>query len=105
MNAPVSYKNAAMQKISVSEGTDIDKTNASEECILCHYWHCNDVVFKFEPHVCNKCHNVLMIAYELQNIAILNVKGDELRCILWGISRDEAVHSLNNSVIEDSGVL
>ena len=44
-----------------------------------------------------------MIAYELQNIAILNVKGDELRCILWGISRDEAVHSLNNSVIEDSG--
>ena len=41
----------------------------------------------------------------IKNIAILNVKGDELRCILWGISRDEAVHSLNNSVIEDSGVL
>ena len=93
------------EKISVSEGTDIDKTNASEECILCHYWHCNDVVLKFEPHVCNKCHNVLMIAYELQNIAILNVKRAELRCILWGISRNEAVHSLNNSVIEDSAVL
>ena len=42
-----------------------------------------------------------MTAYELKNIAILNVKGDDLRCILWGISRDEAVNKLNNSVLED----
>ena len=46
-----------------------------------------------------------MTVYELKKIAKLNGKGDELRFILWGISRDEAVHSLNNSVIEDSGVL
>ena len=25
-----------------------------------------DVGFKFEPHVCNKCHDVLMTAYELE---------------------------------------
>ena len=50
--------------------------------------------------LCNKCHDVLMTAYE-QNIAILNVKGVDLRCILWGISRDEAVNRLNNSVLED----
>ena len=30
-----------------------------------------------------------MTAYELKNIAILNVKADNFRCILWGISRDE----------------
>ena len=64
-----------------------------------------DVGFKFEPHVCNKCHDVLMTAYELKNIAILNVKGVDFRCILWGISRDEAVNRLNNSVLEDKGVL
>ena len=28
-----------------------------------------------------------------------------LRCILWGISRDEAVNRLNNSVLEDKGAL
>ena len=43
--------------------------------MLCHYWHFKDVVFKFEPHVCNKCHDGLMTVYELKNIAILNVKG------------------------------
>ena len=41
----------------------------------CHYWYFKDVGFKFEPHVCNKCHNALMTAYELKNIAYLNVKG------------------------------
>ena len=39
-----------------------------------------------------------MTSYELKNIAILNVKGVDFRCILLGISRDEAVNGLNNSV-------
>ena len=46
-----------------------------------------------------------MTAYELKNIATLNVKGVDFRCILWGISRDEDVKRLNNSVLEDKGVL
>ena len=46
-----------------------------------------------------------MTAYESENIAILNVKGVHFRCILWGISRDEAVNRLNNSVLEDKVVL
>ena len=34
----------------------------------------------------------------------MNVKGNDFRCILWGISRDEAVNRLN-SVLKDKGVL
>ena len=43
--------------------------------------------------------------YQLKNITILNVKGVDFRCILWGITRDEAAYRLNNSVLEDTGVL
>ena len=43
-----------------------------------------------------------MTAYELKNIAILNVKGVDFKCILWSISRDEAVNNLNNSVLKVS---
>ena len=64
-----------------------------------------DVGFKFEPHICTKCHDVLMTAYELKNIAILNAEGVDFRCILWGISRDEAANRLNNSVLDHKGVL
>ena len=72
------------RKIDVSEEIYICKTNASKECMLCHNWHFKAVVFKFEPHVCNKCHDVLMTAYQLKNMAILNAKGVDFRCILGG---------------------
>ena len=93
------------KKIDVSERIDTNKTRASKECMLCHYWYFKDVGFKFELHVCNKCYDVLMTAYGLKNIAILNVKGVDFRCILRGISKDEAVNRLNNFVLEDKDVL
>ena len=46
-----------------------------------------------------------MGAFGLKSIVILNVKSVDFRCILWGISRDEAVNRLNNSVLEDKDVL
>ena len=92
------------EKIDVSEGIDTNKTSASKECMLCHYWYFNDVGFKFELHVCNKCHDVLMTAYELQNIAILNAKAVDYRRIIWGISKNEAVNIQNNSVLKDKSI-
>ena len=93
------------QKLDVSEGTDVNKTSASKECELCHYWLFKDIGFKFEEHVCNKCHDLLTIAYSLKDIAILNAKGATFRCILIGISKNEGLKRLNNSVTYDKGVL
>ena len=31
-----------------------------------HYWYFKDVEIKFEPHVCNKCCDVLMTAFKLK---------------------------------------
>ena len=78
------------EKIDVSEEIDTNKTSASKECMLCHYWY-----FKYV---------VLMTAYELKNIPIFNVKGVDYRCILLGISKDEAVNILNNSVLDNKDV-
>ena len=55
--------------------------------------------------VCNGCHAVSMIAYELKNMAILNAKGVDYGCILWGISKNDVVDRLNNFVLEDKDVL
>ena len=38
-------------------------------------WHFKDVGFKFEEHVCSKCHDLLTLAYGLENIAMLSAKG------------------------------
>ena len=45
------------------------------------------------------------MAYGLENIAILSTKGATFRCILWGISRNKGLRRLNNSELEDQGVL
>ena len=93
------------QKIDVSEGIGVNKTSASKECELCHYWFFKDIRFKFEEHVRNKCHDLLTIAYSLKDIAILNAKGATFRFILIGISKNEGLKRLNNSVTYDRGVL
>ena len=105
MTLCMNYKNITVAKIYVLEGIETNKISASKECMLSHYWYFKDAGFRFEPHLCNKYHNVLMTAYELKNIAILNIKVVDFRCILWGISRNKAVNRLNKSVLEDKGVL
>ena len=47
-----SYKN-------ISEGIDINKTNASKECGICYYWYFSDKSFNYEPYLCNGCHNLM----------------------------------------------
>ena len=93
------------QKIDVSEGINVNKTSASKECEFCHYWFFKDFGFKFEEHVCNRCHDLLTTAYSLKNIAILNTKGATFLCISCGISNNKGLRRLNNSVLEDKGVL
>ena len=93
------------QKIDVSEGIDVNKTSASKECELCHYWFFKDVGFKFEEHVCNRCHDLLTMPYSLKKIAILSTKGAISRFLLMGIRKNEAIKKLNNSVTYDREVL
>ena len=74
-------------KMNVSEGIDIYKTSASQECLLCHYWFFKDIGFKFHDHICNKSHDLLTRPYSSKDITILNAKGGTFRCILMGIRK------------------
>ena len=93
------------EKIDVSEGIDVNKTNASKECELCPYWFYKDIGFKFEEHICNGCYDLLTMAYSLKNIAILSAKGAIFKCLLIGISKNEALKNVNNSLKYDRGAL
>ena len=90
------------KKNDASEGIDLNKTSASKECELFHYWLFKDVGFKFQEHICNRCHDLLTMVYSLQNIVILSEKGATFRCLLMGINKNK---TLNNSVTCDRVVL
>ena len=48
-------------RIDVCEGIDVNKTSTSKECSVCHYWYFLNYGFKFQPNICNRCHDFLMI--------------------------------------------
>ena len=73
--------------------------------MVCHYWYFKDIDYKFEPHVCNKCYDISMMAYELKNIAIVIVKGIDYRCVLWNMTKNDAINMLGNSELDDKGTL
>ena len=73
------------EKIDASEGIDVNKTSLSKECELCHYCFFKNIEFKFQEHVCNGYHDLLIMAHGLENIANLSTKGATFRCILWGM--------------------
>ena len=60
--------------IDVSEGIDINKTNASKECHICHYWYFKDIGFKYEPYLCNGCHGLMQKARKLMMLLLFLVK-------------------------------
>ena len=55
-------------RIDGSEGTDVNKTSISKEYGVFHYWYFLNYSFKFQPNVCNKCYDLLIMS---MNLAIL----------------------------------
>ena len=51
-------------RIDISEGIGINKTNASKECDICPYWYFLDRNFNFEPYLYNGCHDLMQKSYE-----------------------------------------
>ena len=68
--------------IGISEGIDINKANASEECDICHYWYFLDKNFKYEPYLCNDCCDLMQKA--------TNFKVSDYRIHFWYMRKNDA---------------
>ena len=51
-------------RTEVSNKIDVNKASASKEYDVCHYWYFLNISFKFQPNVCNRCHDLLMVSLE-----------------------------------------
>ena len=60
-------------RMDVSKGTDVNMTNESKECDICHYWYLADKGFKFEPYLCNGCHDLMQKAINFNDVAIMTL--------------------------------
>ena len=71
-------------RIDISEGTDIEKTNASKECKICHCWYFKNIGFKYEPYLCNGCHG-LMKKLSVLMMLLLSMLKELLTEFIFGI--------------------
>ena len=93
-------------RIDAFEGIDINKTSASKECDIWHYWYFLIKRLKFQLYVCSRCHDLLIMSMNLSNIYISNNEIADYRCIITGISKSEAVKLLKNiGLTEKRGTL
>ena len=93
------------ERIDASEGIDLNKSDKLKECMICHYWYFKDIGCKYEPYLCNGCHDVSMVVYDLKDFMILSIKGIDYRCYVFNMSKNDAINLLNNSVLDNKGVL
>ena len=71
-----------------------------------HYWYFKDIGFKFEPYLCNECHDLTQKAMTFIDVAIIYVKQSADRIHFWYMSKDDAISIMNNSnLIDKRGVL
>ena len=92
-------------RIDVSEGIYVNKTSASKEFDICHYWYFLNYSFKFQPNACNICPDLLMISVNLSDIAILNIKGSDYRYIISLISKNKAINIMQNADLAEKSII
>ena len=88
-------------KIDISEGIDVNKTNLSKECDICHHWYFKDIGFTHESYLCNGCHDLIQKAMGFNNIAIVYVEGSAYRIYFWYMSKDDAINIMTGSNLVD----
>ena len=59
------------ERIDISEGINVNKTSASKECDICHFWYFKDIGFRYEPYLWNGCHDLMQKAISFNNVAIV----------------------------------
>ena len=93
-------------KLGISEGIDINKNTASKERGICHYWYFSDKNFKYEPYLCNGCHDLTQKAIIFNDLAIVSIKGGDYRIHFWYRSKGDAMNIMQNcNVSKKSGSL
>ena len=106
MTLCIKCKMLEYDRIDISEEIDINNTTASKECDICHYWCIKDIGFRYEPYLCNGCHDLLQKVMSFNDVTIVYGKGSAYRIHFWYMSKNDAIRMMNNSnLVDKNGVL
>ena len=99
------YKMISYERIDKSEGIDFNQGENSVKCMICNYYYFKVIGFKYQPYVCNRCHDFRMTVQNLSDIFVVTIKNANYRVNITGVHKKAAVFILKNSDLNDKGVL
>ena len=94
-----------MQKLIFLKKLILISQGGSKECDICHYWYFLDKHLNYEPYLGNGCHDLMQKAMNFDDIAIVSIKGSDYKIYFWYMSKSYAINLLNNSVLDNKGIL
>ena len=62
-----------------------------------------DKGFKYEPYLCNSCHDLMQKAMNFNDVAIVSFTERDYRIHFWYMSKDDAMNIMKNSDLKKSG--
>ena len=92
------------ERIDCSESIDFNKSEESVKCMICNCYYFKDG-FKYQPYVCNICHNFSVTVQNLSDFFVVTIKNADYRVYITGVDKKAAVFILKNSDLSDKGVL
>ena len=92
------------EKIDISDGNDVDMSDKSKECMLCHHWYFLDKSISYGPYLCEGCYNMMQKCNKLKNTATVHIKESVYRICFLYMSKHEAKKLITN-LINKNGVL
>ena len=92
-------------RIDISEGIYVNKTSLLKECDICCCWYFKDIGFKYEPYLCNVCHDLMQKTMSFNNVGFVYVKGIPYRIHFLYMSKDDAINIMNGSNLTDKSVV
>ena len=95
----------SFERINYSEGIGFNKGENSVKCMICNYYYFKDIGFKYQPYVCNGCHDFSMTVKNLSDFFLVTIKNVDYRIYITGADKKAAVFILKKSDFSDKGVI
>ena len=86
------------KRIDCREGIDFNKGENSVKCMICNYWYFKDIGFKYQPYVCNGCHDFSITVQILSDFFVLTIKNVDYRVYITGVDKKTAVFILKKLI-------
>ena len=85
-------------RIDISDGIDVDKTDRSKECTFCHYYYFLDKNFKYGPYLSDGCYDIVKRSTDFRNITIVHIKKSAYRSSFSYINKHKAKKLIKNFI-------